>query len=99
MRLGIEGEPKVGGFGRSFNGFFRASEEMPAGVRLRAAEMGQSLLFLFGGHLRRFAGIEADENNLIVASGIEREHAQHTDDALLDLIAKHRAAVINEGEA
>ena len=60
--------------------------------------MSQRFLFLLGGHLRRLAGIEADENNLVVAAGIEGEHAQHADDTLFHLIAEHRAAVINEGE-
>src|SRR5260370_24575505 len=60
--------------------------------------MSERLLFLFGGHLRSFAGIEADENNFVIAPGIEREHSQHADDALFDLIAKHGAAVIDEGE-
>src|SRR5260370_6826678 len=60
--------------------------------------MDQRLLFLFRSHLRRLAGIEADENNFIVAPGIEGQHAQHTDDALLDLVAEHGAAVIDEGE-
>jgi len=60
--------------------------------------MKQRLLFLFCSHFRRLARIEAHENNFIVAPGIEREHAQYADDALLDLIAKHRAVVIDECE-
>ncbi len=96
--LGIEGKTKVRGPGRGFNGFLRAGEEMPAGIRLRTAEMNQRLLFLLHSHFRRLAGIEADENYFVVAPGIEREHAQHADDALLDLIAKHGASVIDEGE-
>src|SRR5207302_6800940 len=60
--------------------------------------MSERLLFLFGGHLRSFAGIEADKNNFIIATGIEREHSQHADHTLFDLIAKHGAAVIDEGE-
>src|SRR5213594_2947911 len=61
-------------------------------------QMSERLLFLFGGHLRSFAGIEADKNNFIIATGIEREHSQHADHTLFDLIAKHGAAVINEGQ-
>src|SRR5438094_9506670 len=71
---------------------------MPAGIGFRTAEMSERLLFLFGGHLRSFAGIEADKNNFIIATGIEREHSQHADHTLFDLIAKHGAAVINEGQ-
>src|SRR5467141_4599346 len=71
---------------------------MPAGIGFRAAEMSQRLLFLFGSHFRRLTRIEADENNFVVSPGIEREHSQHADDALFDLIAKHGAAVIDEGE-
>src|SRR5258706_16362330 len=62
---------------------------MPAGIRFRAAEMSQRLLFLFRGHLRSLACVKADENNFVVAAGIEAEHAESADDALLDLIAKH----------
>src|SRR5207302_3260897 len=86
--FGIEGETKIRGFGRGLDGFSRTGEEMPAGIRFGAAEMSQRFLFLFGGHLRRFAAIEADENNFVVAPGVEGEHAQHADDALFDLIAK-----------
>ncbi len=96
--LSIERETEVCGFGGGFNGFFRAGEKMPAGIRLRAAEMNEGFLFLFRGHVRRFAGIEADENNIIVAAGIEAEHAERADHALLDLIAEHRAAVVDERE-
>src|SRR5260370_14742970 len=96
--LGIVGVTKVGGFGSGLNGFLRGGEKMPAGIRFRAAEMNQRLLFLFRSHLRRITGIEADENNFVVAPGIEREHTQHADNALLDLLAKHRAAVIDEGQ-
>src|SRR5689334_2610848 len=71
---------------------------MPAGIGFRAAEMSQGLLFLFCGHLRCLAGIEAHKNNFVISPGIETEHAQHADDALLDLIAKHRATVIDESE-
>ncbi len=60
--------------------------------------MDERLLFLFRSHLRGFAGIEADENNFVVAPGIERKHAQCANDALFDLIAKHGAAVVYEGE-
>src|SRR5258708_20840628 len=94
----MEGEAKVRVLGRGLNGFLRAGEKMPAGIRFRAAEMNQRLLFLFSSHLRRLAGIEADENNFVVAPGIEREHTQHADDALFDLIAKHGAAVVDESE-
>ena len=62
--LGIEGETEVRGFGRGFDGFFRTGEEMPAGIGFRTAEMSQRFLFLFGGHVRSLAGIEADENNI-----------------------------------
>src|SRR5882762_2126418 len=71
---------------------------MPAGIGFRAAEMNQRLLFLFGSHLRRLARIEADENNFVIAPRIEREHTQHADNALFDLIAKHRAAIVDEGQ-
>jgi len=97
--FGIEGETEISGFGGGFDGFLRAGEKMPAGIRLRAAESERAaFLFLFGSHLRRFAGIKADENNFVVAPGIEGKHAQDTDDALLDLIAKHGAAVVDESE-
>ena len=46
----------------------------------------------------RFARIEADEDHFVVAAGIERKHLQRADDALLDLIAEHRAAVIDKRE-
>src|SRR5207302_10893986 len=59
--------------------------------------MSERLLFLFDGHLRSFAGIEADKNNFIIATGIERAHSQHADHTLFDLLAKHGAAVIDEG--
>src|SRR5258708_39615021 len=71
---------------------------MPAGIRFRAAEMSKRFLFLFCSHVRSLAGIEADENNFVVAPRIEREHAQYADDALFDLIAKHGTTVVNEGE-
>src|SRR5439155_23150791 len=71
---------------------------MPAGIRLRTAEMNEGLLFLFGGHFGSFARIKADENDVVVAARIETEHAQRADDALLDLIAKHGTAVVDEGE-
>src|SRR5438445_9578567 len=71
---------------------------MPARDGFRAAEMIESGLFLRCGHLGRFAGIEADENDFVVAAGIERKHAQSADDAHLNLVAQHRAIVINKGE-
>src|SRR5260370_4147348 len=71
---------------------------MPTRIRFRTAEAGQGFLLLFGGHLRSFAGIETDEDNFVVTPGIEREHSQHADDALFNLIAKHRAAVVDEGK-
>src|SRR6266478_3000060 len=71
---------------------------MPAGIRFRAAEMSQRLLFLFRGHLRGLAGVKADENDVVVTAGIEAEHAKSADNALLDLIAKHGAAVVDKGE-
>src|SRR5713226_9163 len=71
---------------------------MPAGFRFRTAEMSQRLLFLFCRHFRSLAGIEADENDIIVAAGIKREHAQNANDALLDLLAKHGAAIVDESE-
>src|SRR4029077_7125292 len=71
---------------------------MPAGIRFGAAEMSQRLLLLFRGHLRRLAGVKADENNFVVAAGIEADHPERADDALFDLIAKHGTTVINEGE-
>src|SRR5438128_5215420 len=96
--FGVEGETEVRGLGCGLDGFLRAGKEMPAGIRLRAAEMSQSLLFLFCGHLRSFAGIKADENDIVVAAGVEGKHAQHANNALLDLIAKHGAAVVDKGE-
>src|SRR5260370_17171311 len=60
--------------------------------------MNEGFLFLFRGHLGGFAGIEADENNFVVAPGIEGEHAERADDTLLDLIAQHGAAVVDERE-
>src|SRR5205814_3561484 len=66
--LGIEGETEIRGFRRGLHGFSRTGEEMPAGIGFGAAEMSQRLLFLLGGHLRRLAGIEADENNFVVRS-------------------------------
>src|SRR6202165_6263580 len=75
-----------------------AGAQMPSGTRFRTTEMIQRLLFLFCSHFRRLARIKAHENNFIVAPGIEGEHAQYADDALLDLIAKHRAVVIDECE-
>src|SRR2546430_16946324 len=71
---------------------------MPAGIGFRAAEMSHGLLFLFGGHTRSFARIEADKNNFVIAPRIEAEHAQHADNALLNLIAEHGTSVVNEGE-
>src|SRR2546430_8854899 len=71
---------------------------MPAGIGFRAAEMSHGLLFLFGGHTRSFARIEADKNNFVIAPRIEAEHAQHADNALLNLIAEQGTSVVNEGE-
>ncbi len=71
---------------------------MPAGIRFRAAEMSQRFLFLFRRHLRSLAGIEADENDIVVAAGIKREHAQDANDALFDLIAEHGAAIVDKSE-
>src|SRR6266446_5796663 len=71
---------------------------MPTRIRFRTAEAGQGFLLLFGGHLRSFAGIETDKDNFVVTPGIEREHSQHADHALFNLIAKHRAAVVDEGK-
>src|SRR5215471_3292007 len=71
---------------------------MPAASRLRSAEVLECCFFLLPGHVCRLARIEADKNNLVVGTGIEREHLQRADDALFDLVAEHRAAVIDESE-
>src|SRR5690242_14643106 len=71
---------------------------MPARGRCRAVEAIESGLLFLRGHCRRVLGIEADENHFVVAAGVEGEHAQSTYDPSLNLIAQHRAAVINERE-
>src|SRR2546425_7489980 len=96
--LRIEGQTEICGLGRRVNRFLRAGEEMPTGIRFRSAEAGQGFLLLFRSHLRSFAGIETDEDNFVVTPGIEREHSQHADHALFNLIAKHGAAVVDEGK-
>src|SRR6266852_5419481 len=50
------------------------------------------------GHLWGFAGIEADEDHLVVAPGVKGKHFQRAHDTLLDLIAKHGATVIDQRE-
>jgi len=62
---------------------------MPAGIGFPAAEMSQRLLFLSAAISGVSRESEADGNNFVSRAGIEREHAQHADDALFDLIAKH----------
>src|SRR5271169_2885935 len=71
---------------------------MPAASRFGAAEMRHGRFFFLGGHVRTLARIEADENDLVVAAGIEGEHTQGADDALLGLVAEHGATVVHERE-
>src|SRR6202521_1475612 len=99
IRFRVEGEPEIGSFCGRLDRLVRAGKEMPAGSRLWTAEVREHGFFLFRSHAGRLARIEADENNLVVAAGIEREHSESADDSLLDLIAEHRAVVIDEGEA
>src|SRR5207245_7023228 len=81
-----------------FNRLFRAGEEMPSLDRFRAVEAFESHFLFLRGHFRRVMGIEADDNHFVVTAGVEGEHAQSADDTSLDLVAQHRAAVINERE-
>jgi hypothetical protein len=53
-------------------------------------------LLFADGHFRRVAIIEADKHHVVLATWVERKHAQAADHALLKLRAQHRAAVIHE---
>src|SRR5690348_5551733 len=69
---------------------------MPARDRFRAMEAFESHSLFLCGHFRRVMGIEADENHFVITAGVEGKHAQSADHTSLDLVAQHRAAVINE---
>src|SRR5215467_11865557 len=94
----VEIEMEVCGVGDSGDGFFAANEEVPAGSRFGAAEMLEGRGLFGGGHFRSVAVVEADKDDIIVAAGIEGEHAQAADYTLFELGAKHRATVIDKRE-
>src|SRR5262249_35446259 len=85
--LGVEAIAEIGGRGNGFNGFARASEEMPSGSGFRAAEVFERRVLLAGSFFGSVAVVKADEKDLIVTPGIEGKHAQGADHALLNLIA------------
>src|SRR6266849_861146 len=94
--LFVKGEAEIRATGERVDGIFRAGEEVPARSRLRTPEMGHRRFFLLKGHVGCLARIKAYENDLVVAAGIERKHAQRPDNALLHLIAEHGASVIDQ---
>src|SRR2546421_6003493 len=71
---------------------------MPSRNRLRPVEAGEGSLLFLRGKLGRVVRIKANKNHFVVAAGVEGKHAQSADDAHLNLVAQHRAAVINEGQ-
>src|SRR6516225_9708800 len=98
IRLCVKGEAEIRGLGHSFNRLLRAREEVPSGFRAGAAKEGQRLFLFFGGHLGSLAEIKADKDNFVVAAGSKREHSEHADDTLLDLVTEHGTTVVHEGE-
>src|SRR5580704_13136083 len=96
VRLRVERIAEIRGVRQRVNRILCAGQEVPACRRLRALKMSESRRFLLPCHIGRFARIEADEYDFVIRARIERKHLQRTDDALLDLIAEHRAAVVHE---
>src|SRR2546425_4229981 len=97
-RLFIERVAEVRGTRQSVNRVFLPRQEMPAcrGFRPRKGRHGR-LLFLQS-HVRSLTGIETHEDDFVLAAGVEGDHFQGAHKALLHFVAKHGAAVINEGD-
>ncbi len=96
IRFGVKGVPEIRGFSRRVDAFLRAGQEVPTRRRLRLAKMFQRARFFLRGHVRGFARIKTDKHHFVIAPRRERQHPQRTHDALLHLVAEHRAAVINK---
>src|SRR5713101_779910 len=96
IRFLVIGEAEIRGPRELVNGIFRSRQEMPPGHGFGAAEARHRRLLLLAGHVRGFARVEADEDNLVIPRWIEGDRLERGDDALLELIAEHRAAVIDE---
>src|SRR6266700_3450148 len=71
---------------------------MPPCGRFLAAEVIHRCVLLRRRHFRRVSLIKAHKNNFIIATGIEGQHTQRADHALLELRAEHWASVIYKRE-
>src|SRR6266446_5494148 len=96
--LGIVFVLKTCSLGERVDGLLRSGQEMPTLSCAGTSISLQKFCFLGGRHLRGFAGIEADGENVELVADVELQHSERALQSAEDFSAKHGALVVNEIE-
>ena len=94
--LGHVGVMKADGAREALDGGRVAGQKMPCGRGARTVVLAEVRRLLLRRELRRLTRVEADGDELELASGVERERAQRPHEAVQHERAEHRTAVVDE---
>src|SRR5262249_9212299 len=98
LRPRVPDVPESSRLRESIDRALRRREEMRCAASPLVLVPREKLRLLFSRWCRRVARIETDDDNVEIASGLERQHVDRARETADDLRAQHGAAVVREHE-
>ena len=98
LDVGVVGVAEADGVGQRLDRRLGAGQEVPAVRRRRPPVVRHVGRLLVGGEAEVVFRVDADDDDVEVLAGVERQGLQRAGHAVQDLRAEHRALVIRERE-